>query len=85
MGSNAADGLKQSWETLTIYNGDSIIYPDLFLILGNHIIDLSGCRALTTPWGSLALSGGGWRSGADRRRRDSGGSRALREAPPYGT
>lgn len=51
VGSNAAEGLKQSWEGLTIYNGDSIIYPDLFLILGSHIIDLSGVQSIDHAMG----------------------------------
>ncbi|MFI5341266.1 MAG: hydantoinase/oxoprolinase family protein [Candidatus Methylomirabilales bacterium] len=45
-GSKAAEGLKQSWEQLTIYNGDSIIFPDLFLIVGSHIMDLSGVQSV---------------------------------------
>jgi len=42
----AIDGLKQSWENLTIYNGDSVIYPSLFLIVGSHIVDLSGVQSV---------------------------------------
>ncbi len=41
-GGNALEGLKQAWEKLTIYNGDSIIIPNLFLIVGSHIVDFSG-------------------------------------------
>lgn len=43
-GGEALDGLKAAWEDLTIYNGDSIIYPEMFLIVGSHIIDLSGVQ-----------------------------------------
>ena len=45
-GATAAEGLKQSWEQLTIYNGDSIIFPDLFLIVGSHVMDLSGVQSV---------------------------------------
>jgi hypothetical protein len=45
-GADAAEGLKQSWEQLTIYNGDSIIFPDLFMIVGSHIMDLSGVQSV---------------------------------------
>jgi len=45
-GATAADGLKQTWDKLTIYNGDSIIFPDLFLIVGSHILDLSGVQSV---------------------------------------
>jgi N-methylhydantoinase A/oxoprolinase/acetone carboxylase beta subunit len=45
-GATAAGGLKQSWEKLTIYNGDSIIFPDLFLIVGSHVMDLSGVQSV---------------------------------------
>jgi N-methylhydantoinase A len=45
-GADAAEGLKQSWEQLTIYNGDSIIFPDLFMIAGSHIMDLSGVQSV---------------------------------------
>ena len=44
-GATAAEGLRQAWEKLTIYNGDSIIFPDLFLIMGSHIMDLSGVQS----------------------------------------
>jgi N-methylhydantoinase A/oxoprolinase/acetone carboxylase beta subunit len=45
-GATAAEGLKQGWEKLTIYNGDSIIFPDLFLIVGSHVMDLSGVQSV---------------------------------------
>jgi N-methylhydantoinase A/oxoprolinase/acetone carboxylase beta subunit len=45
-GADAAEGLRQSWEQLTIYNGDSIIFPDLFMIVGSHIMDLSGVQSV---------------------------------------
>ncbi len=34
--------LKGFWEEKTIYNGDSIINPDVFVITGGHVVDLSG-------------------------------------------
>jgi N-methylhydantoinase A len=45
-GSQALEGLKQAWENLTIYNGDSIIFPNLFLIVGSHIVDFSGLQSV---------------------------------------
>lgn len=45
-GVSAKEGLRQSWEQLTIYNGDSIIFPDLFMIVGSHIMDLSGVQSV---------------------------------------
>jgi N-methylhydantoinase A len=50
-GATAAEGLRQSWEHLTIYNGDSIIFPDLFLIVGSHIMDLSGVQSVEQALG----------------------------------
>ena len=34
--------LKRFWEDTTIYNGDSVIAPDMFMVVGGHIVDLSG-------------------------------------------
>ena len=45
-GTNAMEGLKQAWENLTIYNGDSILFPNLFLIVGSHIVDFSGLQSI---------------------------------------
>jgi N-methylhydantoinase A/oxoprolinase/acetone carboxylase beta subunit len=45
-GANALEGLKMAWEKLTEYGGESIVYPDLFLIVGSHIVDLTGVRSL---------------------------------------
>lgn len=45
----AAQGLaaiRKLWEELTIYNGDSNITPDLFVIAGAHVIDLCGIIAV---------------------------------------
>jgi len=53
-GADALEGLKKSWEELTIYNGDSIIYPDLFLIVGSHIMDLSGMQSIDHALGLVA-------------------------------
>jgi N-methylhydantoinase A len=53
-GTNALAGLTQAWENLTIYNGDSIIYPDLFLIVGSHIVDLTGVQSMEQAFGLVA-------------------------------
>ncbi len=55
---NAGDGLdqlRQLWESATLYNGDSVIVPDVFLVAGRRILDLSGVHALDQ---ALALSRG---------------------------
>jgi hypothetical protein len=38
--------LRRAWEEVTIYNGDSIITPDVFVIAGRRVVDLSGITAL---------------------------------------
>jgi hypothetical protein len=38
--------LRRLWEDTTIYNGDSVITPDIFLIVGGQIIDLSGVNSI---------------------------------------
>ena len=38
--------LKRFWEDNTVYNGDSVIVPDMFLIVGAHVVDLTGVVAL---------------------------------------
>jgi N-methylhydantoinase A/oxoprolinase/acetone carboxylase beta subunit len=46
---SAADGLQQLrrlWESETIYNGDSVIAPDMFVVVGRRIVDLCGIAAL---------------------------------------
>ena len=46
---SAADGLaqlKRVWEDVTIYNGDSVITPDVFVVAGRRVVDLSGVTAL---------------------------------------
>ena len=40
------DQLKRVWEQVTIYNGDSVITPDVFVIAGRRVVDLSGISAL---------------------------------------
>lgn len=48
-GGRAAEGiaaLKRLWEDVTIYNGDSVIVPDIFVIAGAHILDLSGMQSV---------------------------------------
>lgn len=51
---NALQGLKEAWENLTIYNGDSIIYPDMFLIVGSHIVDLTGVQSIDQAFGVVS-------------------------------
>ena len=49
VGASAADGLDQLrrvWEQVTVYNGDSVITPDVFVITGRRVVDLSGVTAL---------------------------------------
>jgi N-methylhydantoinase A len=43
---NALDGLRRLWEDTTIYNGDSTITPDVFVIVGGQLIDLSGVSSI---------------------------------------
>jgi N-methylhydantoinase A len=49
------DTLRRVWEDNTIYNGDSVITPDMFVIAGGHIVDLSG---VTTLDHAIAISRG---------------------------
>ncbi|HWA13641.1 MAG TPA: hypothetical protein VHA15_11150, partial [Burkholderiales bacterium] len=54
----AADGLRQLrelWESVTIYNGDSVIAPDMFVVAGRRIVDLSGITAVDQ---AIAISRG---------------------------
>jgi N-methylhydantoinase A/oxoprolinase/acetone carboxylase beta subunit len=43
---SGAGELRRMWEQVTIYNGDSVITPDLFVIAGRRVVDLSGVNAL---------------------------------------
>src|SRR3954447_13196538 len=46
---SAADGpqqLRNLWEAVTIYNGDSVIAPDMFIVAGRRIVDLCGVTVL---------------------------------------
>jgi hypothetical protein len=36
------ESLRRLWTETTIYNGDSVIAPDVFLIVGARVVDLSG-------------------------------------------
>jgi N-methylhydantoinase A/oxoprolinase/acetone carboxylase beta subunit len=38
--------LGRLWEDTTIYNGDSVITPDMFLIVGAQVIDFSGVNSI---------------------------------------
>ncbi len=42
----ALDGLRRLWEDVTIYNGDSVITPDVFVIVGGQLVDLSGVNSI---------------------------------------
>ncbi|MHB1007606.1 MAG: hydantoinase/oxoprolinase family protein, partial [Chloroflexota bacterium] len=42
----ALDELKRMWEQTTDYNGDSIILPDVFVMVGGHLVDLSGMQSI---------------------------------------
>lgn len=53
-GDSALKELKRIWEEMTLYKGDSIVYPDLFLIVGSHIMDLSGVQSLDHALGLVA-------------------------------
>jgi len=44
-GTGFAD-VRRLWEDTTIYNGDSTITPDIFIIIGSQIIDLSGVNSI---------------------------------------
>jgi hypothetical protein len=44
-GTGFAD-VRRLWEDTTIYNGDSVITPDIFVIIGSQIIDLSGVNSI---------------------------------------
>lgn len=41
----ALGDLKRFWEETAIYNGDSVIQPDVFVITSSHVVDLSGMSA----------------------------------------
>src|SRR5262249_53527611 len=43
---NGLEQLKRVWEDVTIYNGDSVITPDVFVVAGRRVVDLSGVTAL---------------------------------------
>ena len=38
--------MQRMWEAVTVYNGDSVITPDMFVIAGRRVVDLSGVSAL---------------------------------------
>jgi N-methylhydantoinase A len=54
----AGDGLQQLrslWESVTVYNGDSVIAPDMFIVAGRRIVDLCGITAIDQ---AIAISRG---------------------------
>jgi N-methylhydantoinase A len=34
--------LSEVWDDGCVYTGDTVIYPDIFMAIGGHVIDLSG-------------------------------------------
>ena len=50
-GAQGLSALKQLWDDITIYNGDSVITPDVFVIAGGHVLDLSGVNTLDQAQG----------------------------------
>ncbi|MFN0037889.1 MAG: hydantoinase/oxoprolinase family protein [Burkholderiales bacterium] len=46
MAHEGLDTIRRLWEQATIYNGDSVITPDLFVIAGRRVVDLSGVHTL---------------------------------------
>jgi hypothetical protein len=42
----AMEQLRRVWDEVTIYNGDSVITPDVFVIAGRRVVDLSGVSTL---------------------------------------
>ena len=38
--------MRRLWEEVTIYNGDSVITPDMFMIAGRRVVDLSGVNSI---------------------------------------
>src|SRR5919202_4168924 len=45
-GHNAIEALRRMWTDTTIHNGDSVIAPDMFVIVGARVVDLSGIVSL---------------------------------------
>jgi N-methylhydantoinase A/oxoprolinase/acetone carboxylase beta subunit len=50
-GASGMQDLKRLWEEITVYNGDSIIVPDIFVIAGAHVLDLSGVNSIAQAEG----------------------------------
>jgi N-methylhydantoinase A len=42
----ALDALRRFWTETTRYNGDSVIAPDIFVVVGGRVVDLSGVIAV---------------------------------------
>src|SRR5919202_1002910 len=45
-GRDAMEALRRMWTDTTVYNGDSVIAPDMFVIVGARVVDLSGIVSL---------------------------------------
>ena len=50
-GASGLQDLRRLWEEVTIYNGDSIIIPDVFVIAGAHVLDLTGTNSIAQAEG----------------------------------
>ena len=46
--------VRHLWSETTLYNGDSVITPDLFVVVGGRVVDLSGITVLEQ---ALAVAG----------------------------
>jgi hypothetical protein len=90
LGANAGNGVQQLrrlWEEVTVYNGDSVITPDVFLIAGRRVLDLSGINTPIRQWPSAGVSwaAGPSAGGAHQRARRAGSTSAmLPRAKPIG-
>jgi len=45
-GHEAVPALRQFWTDMTIYNGDSVMPPDMFVVVGARVVDLTGIVSL---------------------------------------
>jgi len=41
-----AEGFSRLWQEGTVYVGDATVFPDMFLVVGSRLVDLSGMQAL---------------------------------------
>ncbi len=52
--SESTTRMKEIWDDMTIYNGDSVIFPDLFFIVRNHVVDLTGVQSTEHAGGLIS-------------------------------